>query len=551
MAVKGGPDIITEGLVFHLDAAGAISGKGYNPEGLRVEYLIVGGGGGGGGSPHGAGGGAGGLLHGRTIAGHGANSIVIGAGGSGKIGKKTSPWPPAGTNYGANGGNSTAFGKTAIGGGGGGGYSGGFNNDTVGKNGGSGGGTGRDPVSVGQATQPSSSDGGYGNNGGRGGYSFGPANNRNQAGGGGGAGARGNLKDSYIETEVSKGGIGRYYGYIFGRSLGDDGWFAGGGGGSFWSSSANQNLEATASLGGGGRGAHGNLSPSVSNPVDGMVNTGGGGGGSERHPSGDGIGGEGGSGIVIIKYKGAQRATGGDSIITRNGFTIHVFTSSGTFTVGNRVAGLSTNKIVGTLTNMDSSNFNSGNRGYFSFDGTNEYIDLGGSLSSVESEATIETFFRSAAIAENDPFCLILGWGDGNSYYSNFGIGNWGGFSSSESIFLGVNGQSVIIGENGGQAKYHDGQWHHAVATLGANNYRIYVDGEQKTTTLFFGVTSYNPSNLFNFSSGTVSRIGNRPYGGGQGYFDGDIAFVKVYNKILSFDEILDNYNATKGRYGL
>ena len=30
MAVKGGPDIITEGLVFHLDAAGAISGKGYN-----------------------------------------------------------------------------------------------------------------------------------------------------------------------------------------------------------------------------------------------------------------------------------------------------------------------------------------------------------------------------------------------------------------------------------------------------------------------------------------------------------------------------------------
>jgi hypothetical protein len=42
MTIYGGPDIITEGLVFHLDAAGAISGKGYDPEGLRVEYLIVG-----------------------------------------------------------------------------------------------------------------------------------------------------------------------------------------------------------------------------------------------------------------------------------------------------------------------------------------------------------------------------------------------------------------------------------------------------------------------------------------------------------------------------
>ena len=36
MGVKGGPKIVSEGLVFHLDAAGAISGKGYNPEGLRV-----------------------------------------------------------------------------------------------------------------------------------------------------------------------------------------------------------------------------------------------------------------------------------------------------------------------------------------------------------------------------------------------------------------------------------------------------------------------------------------------------------------------------------
>jgi hypothetical protein len=30
MTVKGGPKIVSEGLVFHLDAAGAISGKGYN-----------------------------------------------------------------------------------------------------------------------------------------------------------------------------------------------------------------------------------------------------------------------------------------------------------------------------------------------------------------------------------------------------------------------------------------------------------------------------------------------------------------------------------------
>jgi hypothetical protein len=34
---------------------------------------------------------------------------------------------------------------------------------------------------------------------------------------------------------------------------------------------------------------------------------------------------------VIIRYQGAQRATGG-TVVTTGGFTYHTFTSSGTFT---------------------------------------------------------------------------------------------------------------------------------------------------------------------------------------------------------------------------
>lgn len=42
--------------------------------------------------------------------------------------------------------------------------------------------------------------------------------------------------------------------------------------------------------------------------------------------------GAGGSGIVIVRYAGAQRATGG-TITSAGGYTIHKFTTSGTFTV--------------------------------------------------------------------------------------------------------------------------------------------------------------------------------------------------------------------------
>jgi hypothetical protein len=44
-----------------------------------------------------------------------------------------------------------------------------------------------------------------------------------------------------------------------------------------------------------------------------------------------GSAGAGGSGIVIVRYLGAQRGTGG-TVTSAGGFTFHAFTSSGTFT---------------------------------------------------------------------------------------------------------------------------------------------------------------------------------------------------------------------------
>jgi hypothetical protein len=93
------------------------------------------------------------------------------------------------------------------------------------------------------------------------------------------------------------------------------GWFASGG------ATAGNSSAQTATDGGGGSG-------SVSGGgADATANTGGGGGGSRAGASGAG-----GSGVVVFKYAGFQRATGG-TITTTGGFTYHLFTTSGTFTV--------------------------------------------------------------------------------------------------------------------------------------------------------------------------------------------------------------------------
>ena len=63
--------------------------------------------------------------------------------------------------------------------------------------------------------------------------------------------------------------------------------------------------------------------------LSGSTNTGNGGDGTGLGSSPAGAGG---SGIVVIRYTGAQRATGG-TIVTAGGYTVHTFNSSGTFTV--------------------------------------------------------------------------------------------------------------------------------------------------------------------------------------------------------------------------
>ena len=217
--------------------------------------------------------------------------IVVGAGG-------TRPNPNGST--GTKGSVSSGFGISSAGGGAG--KSAG--NDGGCMTGGSGsGGAGEFPGSVGPAgagnTPPVSPP--QGNNGGTGGQ----APSDRGGGGGGGAGAVG----GNAGTAGGAGGIGSFVVATgFGGSNGEAGpvsgtrYFAGGGGGGF---EAQSGSNGAGGIGGGGDGGPG-PGTSPGNGQNGVANTGGGGGGASRGAPGsasDQLGGSGGSGIVIIRYK--------------------------------------------------------------------------------------------------------------------------------------------------------------------------------------------------------------------------------------------------------
>ena len=102
-----------------------------------------------------------------------------------------------------------------------------------------------------------------------------------------------------------------------------------------------------------------------------------------------------------------------------------------------------------------------------------------------------------------------------------------------------------------GHTFYKDNKYHHAVVTAGVNNYSIWIDGVEQTFTLQYGTQSTVFSNIVGYNSNIVSHIGKRPYGGGSGYFKGEIPVMKVYDRILSDDEIKQNYNAYKNRFDI
>lgn len=276
-----------------------------------TEVMIVAGGGGGG-LHSGGGGGAGGLLYygsqtpktpngsALTVNRTTAYSVVVGAGGAGSSGTYTQV-----PGYGYVGNDSAFSSYTALGGGAGG--SGG--NSRVGGNGGSGGGGGRQ-FAGGSGTTGQGFGGGYWGVGGAPNY---------PGGGGGGAGGVGTGGDSGV---AGSGGVGLYYS-AFTHAGSPSGWFAGGGGGNLQDTSDSVGPQGA---GGNGGGANGRNTGGVGNP--GVANTGGGGGANNYNTSG---GGPGGSGIVILRYAGAQRGTGG-TVTSSGGYTIHTFTSSGTFT---------------------------------------------------------------------------------------------------------------------------------------------------------------------------------------------------------------------------
>lgn len=191
---------------------------------------------------------------------------------------------------------------------------------------------------------------------------------------------------------------------------------------------------------------------------------------------------------------------------------------------------------------ISAATFSDVNEGVFSFDGTDDYIDFGNILNFERTDSfSIECWFKRDRSGVSE--FLIA---------KQESSGNFRGYSvllpsSDDFITVVLRSQNTtsarLIVDN--LTAVTDTNWHQTVITYdGSSNTSgilIYLDGIDDT-----GIKQNTLSATIITS--TPLQIGARNDGNS---FDGNIASTHIYNRALSANEVLHNYNALKGRFGL
>lgn len=179
--------------------------------------------------------------------------------------------------------------------------------------------------------------------------------------------------------------------------------------------------------------------------------------------------------------------------------------------------------------------YTANNKGSFIFDGSNDYVDIGKPLVSNNMNFTICILLKSNGI-QNGYTCPIS---QGHASYTGFTIQS--GYPISSMSFVAGNNSSW----NGIPFNYHPGMeltYTFLTVTNSNNLLQTYKNSQYVANTT---LNILHNSCSVNIGRDTLNTDANHRC------FNGNIPIVQIYNRALSADEVKQNFNALRGRYGI
>jgi hypothetical protein len=212
-------------------------------------------------------------------------------------------------------------------------------------------------------------------------------------------------------------------------------------------------------------------------------------------------------------------------VVNTNGLIMYIDAAntrsySGSGNTANGLAG----GIGGTLVNGVS--FTSSNSGVFVFDGSNDYINFGNSSVVQQSSGTLSAWVKTSA--------------PGGSFRGIIAKQFAYGLFYADSVLVTYDWTTGATRSTG--LNIADGNWKNVVLTYqsgATNGTKVYLNGVSVLTTTIT-VSNQASGNLFGGAEANASQ-----------YASCQISSFNMYNRALTAQEVLQNYNSTKKRYGL
>jgi hypothetical protein len=173
------------------------------------------------------------------------------------------------------------------------------------------------------------------------------------------------------------------------------------------------------------------------------------------------------------------------------------------------------------------------------FDGVNDYVKLDSFISGIENSFTVGLFVNRNGDGLNFPRFFLNARVNTSITITQYGI--------TTGVLYRLTSGSTLYEYNLPSGTLVNNEWVYLSFSYDGATMRAYINGIE-----------YGSGNSVNINVNTASSY--HPFIGGDGVevddasissFDGKISQVSIYNRALTAQEVLQNFNATRSRYGI
>jgi hypothetical protein len=232
---------------------------------------------------------------------------------------------------------------------------------------------------------------------------------------------------------------------------------------------------------------------------------------------------------LTVQFRPNLVGTNGSSFIYVSSFQLEQKSFPTAFTTSTRASTGGLVNLANSSSTITLANAGFNATGNLTFNGSSNYLTAGYTRSTYGNTFTLIAYYKYTGTA-------------GRTYSAIFG-----GKEAATEFFIGKNSGDTNIGVQDGNyngafvvgSTAFDGNWHQLVYTYNGGIGIIYLDGVQRAS-----------GNFTKCNDAEEMIIGGEAEGGGY-YFDGSIDKVFIYTRVLSPNEVYDNFVQFKNRYGI